>query len=146
MFHHNFFLYFRLIWPIFFNNIIQLLSQKKGKKKRKKEKEKQIYDSKYENKHAKYINLFMWLCPQQHSFLFYLNRLPKVDLLCRLYKLEITHNIKRPHKNPKPKIQFALNFGREIMWDINLTKATFKPLTQKLIIHIPDPIKFPIMG
>ena len=89
-------------------------------------------------------NLFMWLCPQQHRFLFL--PLLEVDLLCRLYMPGITHNIKRPHKNPKPKIQFALNFGRKILWDINLTKATTKPQTQKLIIHIPNPIKFPIMG
>ena len=83
----------------------------------------------------------MWLRPQQHSFSFL--PLPKVDL--RLYMPRITHNIKRPHKNPKPEIQFAFNFGK-ILWDINLTKATTKPQTQKLIIHILDPIKFPIMG
>ena len=58
----------------------------------------------------------------------------------------ITHNIKRSHKNPKPKNQFAFDFGRKILWDINLTKATTKAQTQKLIIHIPNPIKFPIMG
>ena len=80
------------------------------------------------------------------GFCFYLNKLPEVDLLCWLYMPGITHNIKRPHKNPKTKIQFALNFGKKILWDINLTKATTKPQTQKLIIHILDPIKFPIMG
>ena len=79
------------------------------------------------------------------GFCFYLNRLLEVDLLCRLYMPRITHIIKRPHKNPKPEIQFAFNFGK-ILWDINLTKATTKPQTQKLIIHILDPIKFPIMG
>ena len=42
----------------------------------------------------------------------------------------ITHNIKRPHENPKSN------------WDKNLTKVTAKPQTQKLIIHIQDPIKF----
>ena len=94
-------------------------------------------------------NTTIYLCgyaPNNIAFCFYLNRLPEVYLLCRLYMPGITHNIKRPHKNPKPKIQFALNFGSEIMWDMNLTKATFKPLTQKLIIHTLDPIKFPIMG
>ena len=86
----------------------------------------------------------MRLRPQQHSFSFL--PLLEVDLLCRLYMPGITHNIKRSHKNPKPKIQFAFDFGRKILWDINLTKATTKPQTQKLIIHILDPIKFPIMG
>ena len=72
MLHHNFFLYFRLIQSIFLNNIIQLLSQRKKKKKKrkKKRKEKQNCDTKYENKHNKYSNLFMWLCPHQHRFLF----------------------------------------------------------------------------
>ena len=94
-------------------------------------------------------NTAIYLCgyaPNNIAFCFYLNRLSKADLLCRLYMLGITHNIKRPHKNPKPKIQFVFNFGRKILWDINLTKATTKPQTQKLIIHILDPIKFPIMG
>ena len=61
-------------------------------------------------------NTTIYLCgyaPNNIAFCFYLNRLPKVDLLCRLYKPEITHNIKRPHKNPKPKIQFAFNFARK---------------------------------
>ena len=94
-------------------------------------------------------NTAIYLCgyaPNNIAFCFYLNNLPEVDVLCRLYMLGITHNIKRPHKNPKTKIQFALNFGKKILWDINLTKATTKPQTQKLIIHIPCPIKFPIMG
>ena len=94
-------------------------------------------------------NTTIYLCgfaPNNIAFCFYLNRLPEVYLLCRLYMLGITHNIKRPHKNPKTKIQFALNFGKKILWDINLTKATTKPQTQKLIIHIPCLIKFPIMG
>ena len=101
------------------------------------------------NKKTNKTNTSIYLCgyaPNNIGFCFYLNRLPEVDLLCRLYMPGITHNIKRPHKNQKPKIQFAFNFVRKILWDINLTKATFKPLTQKLIIHIPDPIKFPIMG
>ena len=94
-------------------------------------------------------NTTIYLCgyaPNNIGFCFYLNRLLEVDLLCRLYMPGITHNIKRPHKNPKPKIQFAFDFGRKILWDINLTKATTKAQTQKLIIHIPNPIKFPIMG
>ena len=96
-------------------------------------------------------NTTIYLCgfaPNNIAFCFYLNRLPEVYLLWRLYMPGITHNIKRPHRNPKPKTQnpICIKFGRKILCDINLTKATTKPQTQKLIIHIPDPIKFPIMG
>ena len=41
--------------------LISFFLKKMGKKK--KEKEKQNCDTKYENKHNKYNNLFMWLCP-----------------------------------------------------------------------------------
>ena len=121
MLHHNFFLYFRLIQLIFLNNIIQLLSQKKKEKEKEKKNRTVTLNMK-----TNITNTAIYLCgyaPNNIGFCFYLNRLPKVDLLCRLYMLGITHNIKRPHKNPKPKIQFAFNFGRKILWDINLTKV-----------------------
>ena len=72
-FHHNFFLYFRLIQLIFFNNNIQLLSKKN--KKKKKNRTMILYMK------TNITNTAIYLCgyaPNNIGFCFYLNRLPEV--------------------------------------------------------------------